>query len=90
MNKTLFGAAALFVLSACGQEPATEVETEAAPVLHSGIDTSDIDPTIRPGDDFYAYLNGEWVEEFELWHLYDAARQVTGRRQGHHRDGGNR
>ena len=66
MNKTLFGAAALLVLSACGQEPATEVETEAAPVLHSGIDTSDIDPTIRPGDDFYAYLNGEWVEEFEL------------------------
>ena len=66
MNKTLFGAAALLVLSACGQEPATEVETEAAPALHSGIDTTYIDPTIRPGDDFYAYLNGEWVEEFEL------------------------
>jgi putative endopeptidase len=66
VNKTLFGAAALLVLSACGQEPATEVETEAAPALHSGIDTTYINPAIRPGDDFYAYLNGRWVEEFTL------------------------
>jgi putative endopeptidase len=66
VNKTLFGAAALLVLSACGQEPATEAATDATPALHSGIDTTYIDPTIRPGDDFYAYLNGEWVEEFEL------------------------
>ena len=62
MNKTLFGAAALLVLSACGQEPATEASSS----LRSGIDTTYINPAIRPGDDFYAYLNGRWVEEFTL------------------------
>jgi len=66
VNKLIISAAALVVLSACGQEPATEVAADVEPTLRSGIDTSYIDPSIRPGDDFFAYMNGKWVEEFEL------------------------
>lgn len=66
MNKLIIGAAALVVLSACGQEPATEAATEGTSVLRSGIDTSYLDGSIKPGDDFFAYVNGKWVEEFEL------------------------
>lgn len=66
MNKLIIAATALLVLTACGQEPATGVATEEAPALRSGIDTSYIDPDVRPGDDFFAHVNGKWVAEFEL------------------------
>ena len=66
MNKLVTGAAALLVLAACGQEQATEVAQEAEPALRSGIDTSYIDASIKPGDDFYGHMNARWVEEFEL------------------------
>ena len=64
MNKVIIGAAALCMLSACGQDPATEAET-AAP-LGSGIDVTYIDESVRPGDDFFAYVNGKWAEETEM------------------------
>ncbi len=66
MNKLIIAATALVVLTACGQEPATGGATEEAPALRSGIDTSYIDPDVRPGDDFFAHVNGKWVAEFEL------------------------
>ena len=66
MNKTLFGAAALLMLSACGQEPATEAVTEAASALHSGINVDQMDTNVRPGDDFFSYVNGKWIAETEI------------------------
>ncbi|WP_084102559.1 M13 family metallopeptidase [Demequina sp. NBRC 110051] len=30
--------------------------------LHSGIDTSEFSPTIRPGDDFFRYVSGPWED----------------------------
>ncbi len=66
MNKLILSAAALLVLAACGQEPATEVVTEAAAPLRSGIDISYLDSNVKPGDDFFAYVNGKWVEETEM------------------------
>lgn len=62
----IIGAAALFVLAACGQDPATEAAGDAAAALRSGIDTSYLDETIRPGDDFFAYVNGKWIAETEI------------------------
>ena len=32
----------------------------------SGIDFSRVDSTVRPQDDFYRYVNGTWLKEFEL------------------------
>lgn len=62
------GASALILLAACSQEPATEA-TEAhaeAPALVSGISVENMDTSIRPGDDFFSYVNGKWLEQTEL------------------------
>ncbi len=66
MNKIIVGAAALLLLAACSQESATDVAPEPQAALKSGIDTTYIDTNIRPGDDFFGYMNARWVEEFEL------------------------
>ena len=66
MNKRIISAAALFVLAACGQEPATEAVSEATAAPRSGIDTSYLDASVRPGDDFFAYVNGKWVQDTEM------------------------
>jgi putative endopeptidase len=34
--------------------------------LISGIDVSGMDTSVRPGDDFFAYVNGTWVAETEM------------------------
>jgi len=39
----------------------------ARPELGSfGIDLSQQDPTTKPGDDFFRFANGKWLDEFEL------------------------
>ena len=65
MKKLLIGATALLVLAACGQEaeqPA--VEEPVAPV--SGIDIAGMDTSVRPGDDFFRYVNGTWADTTEM------------------------
>lgn len=70
------------LLASCGAEetapaagaaaPAPEsasAETAAgsAPELGSfGIDLSNQDPSVRPGDDFFRFANGLWLDSFEL------------------------
>ena len=66
MNKLITGALALFVLAGCGQDQAGETSTEAASALKSGIDISRLDSNVKPGDDFFAYVNGKWVAETEM------------------------
>jgi putative endopeptidase len=68
VKKTIAGAAALFLLAGCGQQstPEPEAAAEAAAQLGSGIDLSHIDPNTSPGDDFFAHVNGKWVDEFEI------------------------
>ena len=69
MNKLLLGIAALF-LAACGQETTTEPDPmaadEGASGLVSGIDLAAMNTTVRPGDDFFAYVNGTWIQETEM------------------------
>jgi putative endopeptidase len=63
----LFGAAALTLIVGCSQkEPATETvaEVPAAPV--SGIDFESFDESVKPGDDFFHYVNGKWLAETEI------------------------
>ncbi len=47
---------ALLILAACTSEPG----------LESGIDTTGFDKSIRPQDDFYQYVNGNWLERTEI------------------------
>ncbi|MEN3278646.1 MAG: putative endopeptidase, partial [Massilia sp.] len=36
------------------------------PVLSSGIATEFIEPSVRPQDDFFEYLNGKWLKTVEI------------------------
>ncbi|HEX6928743.1 MAG TPA: M13 family metallopeptidase [Gammaproteobacteria bacterium] len=50
------------LLSACTQKPEPEAATVTAPdALVSGIDMSTFDESVRPQDDFFAYVNGGWI-----------------------------
>jgi len=55
------------LLGACGgNDSAMETPAPAAPVaasLGSGINTANFDTSVRPGDDFYAYVNGTWLRD---------------------------
>jgi len=67
VKKLLIGASALFALAACSQEQAaTQTTAEDAPALRSGIDLTAMDTSVRPGDDFFSYVNGTWVAETEI------------------------
>lgn len=66
MIKKVVGAAALLTLVACSQEDvAVEAVAEAKP-LSSGIDIQYMDTSVNPGDDFFMYVNGKWVQETEI------------------------
>ena len=68
MKHKILSAAIMLALVACGQEQAEQpVAADAAPKpLISGIDTQDMDKSVRPGDDFFMYMNGAWVAETEI------------------------
>jgi putative endopeptidase len=66
VNKLILGASALFLLSACGQGAAPEGPPEEAAVLSSGLDLQYMDTSVKPGDDFFRYMNGTWLDETEI------------------------
>ena len=39
---------------------------DEAPGLKSGINLEAMDTSVRPGDDFFSYVNGTWVAETEI------------------------
>ena len=46
---------------------ASDIISPASPELGSfGIDLSYQDPSVHPGDDFFRYANGKWLDSFEL------------------------
>ncbi|MBT8075639.1 MAG: M13 family peptidase, partial [Gammaproteobacteria bacterium] len=61
-------------LTGCQQESEQATiaqQPEAAPApavveLSSGIDQSGFDESVRPQDDFFAYVNGAWVNSTEI------------------------
>jgi putative endopeptidase len=66
-SRSLFAAAAALLL--------TTFETAAPPVLAQGgkpvfgtfgIDTAQMDTAVKPGDDFYRYVNGKWLATFTI------------------------
>jgi predicted metalloendopeptidase len=46
--------------------PAPAPATPAAPAPLSGIDAQYEDRSVRPQDDIYRYLNGKWLDEFQI------------------------
>ncbi len=64
------------LLSACGGRPAPVAEAPKPAVGSFGVDLAQMDATIRPGDDFYGYVNGTWLKTFQI--PADRARYTTG------------
>ena len=62
----LMGSAALLALTVSGsawsQTAATAAEEDPAPMTFPGwgVDPSDLDPSVKPGDDFDNFVNGKW------------------------------
>lgn len=60
-------------LAGCSKKSADEaaggavvVETPKASIGAWGVDTSQGDPAVKPGDDFARYANGKWLDTFEI------------------------
>lgn len=67
--KSLLPVVAIGLLTAgCAEKPdSSQSSTPAAsPLLLSGIDRAGMDLSIRPQDDFFAYANGQWLEDNEI------------------------
>jgi putative endopeptidase len=53
------------------------------PVLNSGVDKANIDSSIRPGQDFFQYVNGIWIKnnpippEYSRWGAFPQLRDRT-------------
>ena len=70
-------ASAAALLAACSPEaPAPIAETPKAAVGSFGVDLAAMDTSIKPGDDFYGYVNGVWLNTFQM--PADRARYTTG------------
>ncbi|HSN52227.1 MAG TPA: M13-type metalloendopeptidase [Woeseiaceae bacterium] len=66
MRHKLLAAAALVALTACGQQQAPTTAAEAPPAPKSGIALENMDTSVRPGDDFFSFVNGKWIAETEI------------------------
>src|SRR5215472_7465983 len=54
----------LSFFGACGSK--NDRTTPAAASVAHGIDLDGMDRRIKPGDDFYAYANGTWLEKTDI------------------------
>lgn len=55
------------VLAACAVPPsAPPAQTTAAPALRSGVYSQNLDKAVRPQDDFYRFVNGQWLTSVSI------------------------
>ena len=76
MRHILLVAVSTALLSACGETSAPVSEAPKPAVGSFGVDLAQMDATVRPGDDFYGYVNGTWLKTFQI--PADRARYTTG------------
>ncbi len=66
MKKTLLITGLSLGLMACQQDQVKQQTAPPVAAVSSGINTQNMDTSVRPQDDFYRHLNGKWLNEFEL------------------------
>ncbi len=60
----LLAASAAVLLAACASET---VENAPAPTIGEfGVDLTNRDPAVKPGDDFFRFANGAWLKTFQM------------------------
>ena len=78
----------IILLNSCGTAKTAETNTEQTTVkpakdVDYGINLSYMDNTIRPQDDFFSYVNGNWMKTTEIpsdktrWGSFDKLREET-------------
>ncbi len=67
-SASLAGLIAIALLAACSKEPApTAPRPPPKPAFGSfGVDLAQMDTSVKPGDDFYRYVNGKWLDSFQI------------------------
>ncbi len=88
LNKSTLALAVLFALAGCdkAQTPTQTTETPPAAVaevktLTSGIELSNMDTSVKPQQDFFRYVNGNWLAKTEIpadkgrWGSFDELRE---------------
>jgi len=65
MKRLIAGAGALIFLAACNQQAEEPVVEQAEP-LSSGLELQHMDTSVKPGDNFFYYMNGTWLKETEI------------------------
>ncbi len=58
--------AAIALLSACSAEQSADAEKQAAVQLNSGVLTENMNTAVKAGDDFFAYVNGTWLDSYVI------------------------
>jgi putative endopeptidase len=65
MRKLIIAAVIVAALAACGRQSSDEASVDAG-ALVSGLALEYMDTSVRPGDDFFRYMNGKWLDETEI------------------------
>ena len=55
----------LVLMSGCGRDQPARPAARPAPESHD-IDRAGMDPAVAPGDDFFRYANGAWLQKTEI------------------------
>ena len=72
MRSSVFNTACVavfaLVMTACSGEESTATQDAASADVAKalGFDPAELDDGIKPGDDFFAYVNGKWIAENEI------------------------
>jgi putative endopeptidase len=66
INRVSLAAAGLLVLGACAPGQTTDGADAPAPAMALGVDTTGFDRTVRPQDDFFAFVNGGWIKRTQI------------------------
>ncbi len=62
--KRLLSLAIAFIAGPAAAQTGSPRAVETKPALGAwGVDLSNIDPSVKPGDDFYRYVNGRWLAQ---------------------------
>ena len=67
-SASLAGLIAIVLLVACSKEPAPAAAPPAPKAAYGsfGVDLAQMDTSVKPGDDFYRYVNGKWLDSFPM------------------------
>lgn len=86
ISSLAFGVAMALGLAACSEAPQTnqsssDAEQQVEQQLSSGVSLNNLETSVRPQDNFFRYVNGQWLERTEIpsdrarWGSFDELRE---------------